>query len=148
LLSPTNKVPGSFGRESFLQKRKEVMASGAHWIEIDLLRGGERTANPPGIPDTDYQVYLSRAGKPRRREIWPISIRDRLPVIAVPLRTPDADVPLDLQAALTRVIERGSYDLDHDYSADPVPPIDPATKAWARELIAARSKTEGESEPE
>lgn len=59
LLSPTNKVLNSFGRASFLQKRREVRASGAHWLEIDLLRTGVRTANLPGVPDTEYQIYLS-----------------------------------------------------------------------------------------
>ena len=39
ILSPTNKVPGSPGRESFEEKRREVMHSPSHWVEIDLLRG-------------------------------------------------------------------------------------------------------------
>src|SRR5262249_1749618 len=39
ILSPTNKVPGSPGRESFERKRREVIYSPSHWVEIDLLRG-------------------------------------------------------------------------------------------------------------
>jgi hypothetical protein len=40
VLSPTNKTPGSLGREQFERKRRAVLASATHWIEIDLLRGG------------------------------------------------------------------------------------------------------------
>lgn len=108
LLSPTNKVTGAVGRESFLRKRREVFATNAHWVEIDLLRDGVRTAHLPGIPQTEYQVYLSRGPAPRQGYVWPISIRHRLPVMGVPLRGPDPDMPLDLQAALNATIERGS----------------------------------------
>jgi hypothetical protein len=136
LLSPTNKVAGSFGRNSFLQKRREIYASDAHWMEIDLLRDGVRTANL-SASRTEYQVFLSRAGTARRGYVWPISIRERLPVIGIPLRNKDADVPLDLQDVLEAVIERGSYDLDTDYSKEPVPLLAGATSEWARPLIAA-----------
>jgi hypothetical protein len=143
VLSPTNKVAGSFGRESFLRKRREVRATGAHWLEIDLLRDGVRTANLPRVPQTEYLVYLSRAGHRRQGSAWPISIRDRLPVVSVPLRGDDADIPLDLQVVLATVIERGSYDLDADYTADPVPPLSPDTAEWARQVVAAWRGTGG-----
>jgi Protein of unknown function (DUF4058) len=137
VLSPTNKMPGSLGRASFLQKRKEVAATDAHWIEIDLLREGERTAHLPRVPDTEYQAYMSRAGKPRRGYVWPISLRKPLPAIAIPLRGEDPDVPLDLQAVINSVIERGSYDLDTDYSREPVPPLQSENAEWARQIVAS-----------
>ena len=136
MLSPTNKISGSFGRTSFLQKRREVFATEAHWLEIDLLRDGIRTANLPGIPNTEYQAYLSRAGQPRQGFVWPMSLRERLPVIGVPLRGTDADMPIDLQAVLDSVIERGSYDLDTDYRAKSVPPLEGDAMAWAQRLLA------------
>src|SRR5688572_4290375 len=36
VLSPANKVSGSEGREQFVRKRQSILASGTHWIEIDL----------------------------------------------------------------------------------------------------------------
>ena len=42
LLSPANKIKGSRGRQAMLEKRKTLWQSGAHWLEIDLLRAGER----------------------------------------------------------------------------------------------------------
>ena len=132
LLSPTNKVSGSFGRASFLRKRREALAGDANWMEIDLLRDGLRTPRPANVPDTDYRVYLSRSGPPRDAFVWPIRLTDRLPTVAVPLRGTDPDVPLDLQAAVSAAVERGSYDLDADYAADPVPPLAGPAAAWAR----------------
>lgn len=136
VLSPTNKMPNSFGRASFLKKRREIFAGDANWIEIDLLRAGERVSHLPDIAQTEYLVYLSRAGRPRAGFAWPISIRERLPVIAVPLRGNDPDVPLDLQSVLELVIERGSYDLDLDYSQNPVPPLSGETLEWARRITS------------
>ena len=136
MLSPTNKVPRSIGRESFLQKRNEVYGTDAHWMEIDLLRDGARTANLAASGETEYQVYLSRAGKPRQGYVWPIPLRERLPVIGVPLRDPDADVPLDLQAAFDQVFDVGGYDLDLHYDLDPIPTLTTEDTAWAKQRIA------------
>jgi hypothetical protein len=66
-----------------------------------------------------------------------VSLRERLPIVSVPLRGDDPDVPLDLQAVLAIVVERGSYDLDTDYTADPVPPLVTEAAGWAREVVAA-----------
>lgn len=139
MLSPTNKVPHSVGRESFLRKRREVYGTSAHWMEIDLLRDGVRTANVAASADAAYQVYLSRAGEPRRGAVWPISLRDRIPIIGVPLRGADADVPLDLQDAFNQAFDVGGYDLDFDYAQDPVVPLAPADAQWVREQIADRA---------
>jgi hypothetical protein len=136
LLSPTNKVLNSFGRESFLKKRREVLAGGANWLEIDLLRDGVRTAFLPRVPQTEYQAYLSRAGKRREASVWPIRLPERLPVLAIPLQGDDPDVPLDLQAALNVVVERGSYDLETDYQTDPIPPLTPEQAEWARQICS------------
>jgi hypothetical protein len=140
LLSPTNKVPNSVGRASFLQKRHEVFASEAHWIEIDLLRDGVRTANLAESSDAKYQVYLSRADTPRRGYVWPIYLREALPTIGVPLRPGDDDVPLNLQDAFAQVYEVGGYDLDVAYAADPIPPLTGEHSHWAAALLANRAR--------
>jgi hypothetical protein len=137
VLSPTNKIPGAAGRNSFLQKRKEVFSSSAHWIEIDLLREGSRTANFAQTVHAEYQLYMSRAGEPRSGYVLPISLREPLPTIGMPLKDGDADVPLDLQAALTQVYELCGYDMDFDYARDPNPPLPPDAAEWARNMIAA-----------
>lgn len=40
VLSPTKKVSGSRGRESYERKRHEVMTSPSHLVDFDLLRLG------------------------------------------------------------------------------------------------------------
>jgi hypothetical protein len=47
---------------------------------------------------------------------------DALPVVPVPLRRPDADVPLDLNQALRAIYDRAAYDLSIDYRQAPPPP--------------------------
>jgi hypothetical protein len=83
LLSPFNKAAGERGRVDFLKKRERVMASPAHWIEIDLLRAGTR---PAEVADKSaYYALLKRSGTFGLFEVWYIDLRDRLPTIAVPL---------------------------------------------------------------
>jgi hypothetical protein len=121
VLSPINKVPGSSGQRDFLRKREQILGSSTHWLEIDLLRAGTR---PPGIPFRgDYYGALHRAGVRDRLEAWFVSLRDPLPTIAVPLRPPFEDVPLDLQEAVELVYERYRYDAGIDYAEDAPPPL-------------------------
>jgi hypothetical protein len=135
VLSPINKTPGSSGRRDFLHKRERLLQSHSHWLEIDLLRAGTRS---PGLPPRgDYVTALHRAGVADTLEAWFTTLRDPLPTIAVPLRPPLADVPLDLQAALDTVYDRYRYDTILDYAGDPPPPLlGDADAAWARTTIA------------
>jgi hypothetical protein len=50
---------------------------------------------------------LYRGGQGSRYEVWPIMLRQPLPRIAVPLRSDDADVGLDLQAIFSRCYDAG-----------------------------------------
>jgi hypothetical protein len=136
VVSPTNKIAGSEARRSFIQKRREVTASPAHWIEIDLLRAGVRTAHPVGVAESDYLVYLDQqTSDSRRRFAWPFNLEDHLPTIAIPLRAPDADVPLDLQVVLETVYDRAGYDLEIDYKRNPVVPLEPQQAKWAKRVV-------------
>jgi len=103
-LSPINKAPGSSAQRDFLRKRERVLNSDTHWLEIDLLRAGVR---PPGIPARgDYDAALHRAGVLDRLEAWFVGVREPLPTVAVPLRPPFEDVPLDLQEVVELVYDR------------------------------------------
>jgi hypothetical protein len=95
------------------------MVSETHWLEIDLLRAGER---PPEVRGAgDYYAACKRVDSPDL-EVWPISLRDPLPTIAVPLTPPHDDVALDLQAVLDLLFERCRYAELLDYRAAPPPP--------------------------
>jgi Protein of unknown function (DUF4058) len=74
-------------------------------------------------------------------------LRERLPVIRVPLRESDADVPLDLQALIAHVYRHGRYD-DIDYAVPPVPPLDGTDAVWADELLRSAGKRSAGAAPE
>ena len=108
LLSPSNKRAGD-DREAYLAQRRELLRSPAHLVEIDLLHGW--TPMPQeGRPECDYSVMVSRAEKRRAADFWPIQLRDRLPVIPIPLRPPDAAARVDLQEVLHRAYDGPGYE--------------------------------------
>jgi hypothetical protein len=128
LLSPTNKSAGTASREAFVRKRFDMMAAPVHWIEIDLLRAGER---PPEVAGRgDYYALLKRSGVTTDFAVWDCNLRDPLPVIAVPLTDEYPDVAIDLQEALSRTYAR-YYARRMTYQGlPPPPPLQPADAAW------------------
>jgi hypothetical protein len=138
VLSPTNKVPGSAGRESFEGKRREVMNSPSHWVEIDLLRGTRMVRVPRKLCPHEYLVHVSKKGMRPRGLLYPIRVVDRLPIILIPLKPDDPDARLDLQAVLDSAYDRAGYDLEIDYRAEPRPPLEGELAAWADELLRSR----------
>lgn len=125
ILSPLNKREPGLSKHR--QKRERLETAGVHLLEIDLLRRGQRPAvtnrllHQERLENAHYLVTLVRAGS-LAMEVWPVSVQERLPVIAVPLHAPDADVPLDLAEVLTTIYDEAAYDLSIDYSQPPPPP--------------------------
>jgi hypothetical protein len=134
ILSITNKRDG---REEYLTKRNQVLASSTNLIELDFLRGGTRMPSKPPLPETPYSVLLSRTMKRPIAEVWPISIRTPLPVIPVPLAATDADVELDLQKVFTTLYDTYSYDVEMNYDTPLKHPLPAEDAAWVAERIRA-----------
>jgi Protein of unknown function (DUF4058) len=148
VLSPANKIRGSNGGESFEQKRREVLHSPSHWVEIDLLRAGHSwTPLPRRFPPHEYLAHVSRADRRPKGLAWPIRLSQRLPVISIPLRKDDPDAKLDLQAMIEVAYLGGSYDLQVDYNQPPVPPLKGAWAEWADRLLREKGLRRGESAP-
>lgn len=138
LLSPTNKIAGSRGRASYEEKRRELMLSSSHFVEIDLLRDGDHLHTRELLPKVDYFVHVSRKNKRPKGFVWPIRMPQQLPVISIPLKEGDADVELDLQAILITAYERAAYDLEVDYRSEPTPPIPAEYAEWAQGLLVSK----------
>jgi len=63
-------------------------------------------------------------------------VRDKLPIVPVPLKSPDSDVQLDIGAALQEVYSRSRYDLSIRYDAVPPPPVlSEGDMAWLKGLL-------------
>ncbi|MDA1230938.1 MAG: DUF4058 family protein, partial [Planctomycetota bacterium] len=72
-------------------------------------------------------------------DMYPISIREPLPVIAIPLRQNEADVRLNLQSAFNRTYDGGPYRRGAvDYSKPPYPALQQAQELWRLELMSVR----------
>jgi hypothetical protein len=136
ILSPVNKRPGHDAYLDYQRKRRDLLHSAAHLLEIDLLRSGERPPLERPVPPAPYYVVLSRADHRPRVEVWPIQLTERLPVLPVPLLEPDPDVPLDLGGAVASVYERGAYASQIDYRQPPPPPLLSGEETgWLDELL-------------
>jgi hypothetical protein len=134
ILSPVNKREP--GLTPYRQKRQRLYQSDVHLIEIDLLRRGTRPLNHPRLPNTAYLVTVTRA-QSGSVDLWPIQLSDPLPTIPVPLRSPDADVPLDLEVALTAIYDEAAYDLSIDYHQAPPPPaLSNEEQRWLEDRLA------------
>jgi hypothetical protein len=138
VLSPANKVAGSSGRESFEGKRREIMNSPSHWVEIDLLRGKRTVPVPKKAGPHEYLVHVSKRGLRPRGLLYPIRQSLRLPIIAIPLKPEDPDARLDLQAVVDGAYENANYDLEIDYRREPDPPLGGKLAEWADQLLRSK----------
>lgn len=123
ILSPVNKR--GKGLDKYREKRQLLHDDGVHLLEVDLLRRGQRPLNYPTLPrEAHYFVMLSR-GDRYKTEVWAMTVRDKLPVVPIPLKSPDPDVRLDIGAAFNEVYDRSRYELSVRYDKEPPPPAIP-----------------------
>jgi uncharacterized protein DUF4058 len=140
LISPANKHASGHGRQEYRAKQDEVLGSSTHLVEIDLLRrGASVVVAPPGelltLPRFDYVACVSRASDRRFVEVYAVSLRERLPRVAVPLRDPDPDVVLDLPSIFDRCYDNGAYAARVDYNQPPPDPFRTDDDPWADTLL-------------
>ncbi len=152
VVSPANKAPGP-GRRSYRRKQREVRASESHLVEIDLVRRGRHVLSVPEAhvreaADYDYLVCVNRWPRRRRFELYRRRLRERLPRIGLPLTEPDADAPLDVQAALEQTYRDGGYALRLRYEEPCEPPLEAADQQWAKERWAVYRAAHPEWFPE
>ena len=147
LFSPTNKGDAR-DRQAYRDKRDGYLIASANVVEIDLLRGGQdlmdlAAADLPPADGTTFRACVRFAipGLADHAEFYPMPLRRPLSPVAVPLRSGDDDIVVDLQAAMDHVYAAGRFDLQLDYGRPPAPPLPPADAAWAAERVAAAEAT-------
>lgn len=137
ILSPVNKM--GEGAIEYADKRLSLLGTSVHLLEIDLLRRGQRLLFETDPPPADYYIYLSRFTNRPICDVWAVGLRDRLPVVPVPLLPPDEDVLLDLQRAVNACYDLVHYERLLDYTvAPPPPPLSEVDAAWLLTQIEAQ----------
>src|SRR5438270_11110811 len=123
LLSLGNKQPGAVAQARYLEKRASALHGGLHWVEIDLLRGGERPRIPAAWPESaTYLVYVAQAIPTGWNHlVYPWTLRDCLPLLPIPLLGDD-QVSLDLAACFSAAYDRIAADDEVNYGGTPPPP--------------------------
>lgn len=139
VLDPSNKA--GEGREEYLHKQRQILSSGTHLGEIDLLRAGEHTVACPKErlrAPYHYLACINRAG--HSWAVYCIPLQRRLPRIGVPLRPPEPDVVLDLQAIFDRCYDNGGYADFIDYRRSPPLPLGFSDAEWAALWLREKGK--------
>ena len=138
ILSPSNKSSSDDG-QAYRLKREEYIADGISLVEIDLLRSGQRPPlGDPAPPISDYYILVHRGWEKNRMGIWPVSVREQLPRVPIPLDPDVPDATLELHACVGQVYDSGRYSEQLDYSKSPKPPLREPDATWARELLTNR----------
>jgi hypothetical protein len=135
-LSPANKR--GKGRRQYLRKRNRILRSTTHLVEIDLQRKGQRAPLSTKYPEGSYFVLVSRANKRPRADVYPIALAHSLPSVPIPLLRKDADVRLDLQAAVTSVYDLGRFKYLIDYRGVPDSALSAQENSWVDGLLRTK----------
>jgi len=151
LLSPSNKQGG--GKKLYETKRLQLLDAGISLVEIDLIRQGDRPWYVDAgwyADDEPYHVVVRPGWDIGEMAIYPISLRDRLPTISVPLRYGEEPVLLSLQPVIDQCHDTGLYGEDIDYAEPPPgPPLSPEEWKWIDDLLnrqAAPEASQGKQE--
>lgn len=120
LISPANKR--KLGFEKFVKKQEALQRKGVNLLEIDLIRMGKRRINHTLATNAHYLVSLFRKGF-GKMDFWAIDIKHPLPVLPIPLKSPDPDAVLDLQKAFDEMYEEGGYSNSINYGKTPPLPV-------------------------
>ncbi|MEL7502062.1 MAG: DUF4058 family protein [Cyanobacteria bacterium J06554_6] len=134
ILSPTNKRPG-VGRNSYEEKRRELLSSRTHLIEIDLLRSGEPMALAMGNIQSQYRILVSRGDQRPQADLYAFNLPDPFPAFPLPLKDEDTEPIIDLRVLLDQVYDRAGYEVVIDYSQEPAPPLDKTDSVWVRSWL-------------
>jgi Protein of unknown function (DUF4058) len=136
LLSPTNKRSGE-GRSAYEKKRRSILGSATHLVELDLLRGFKPMPLRGQHSVSDYRIVVSRSQQRPTADLYAATIRDSLPSLSIPLKSTDVEPIVVLQEVFNQVYERARYAQRIDYR-QPLPPpkLSVENQQWVDDLLA------------
>jgi hypothetical protein len=139
VLSPSNKRRSTEGWQEYVRKRQAMLLGRANFVELDLLRGGDKMPMLDPWPNSPYTLLVCRQINAPYCRVWPAHFHTRVPVIPVPLLAPDPDLSLDLQPLLDSIYALGRYDQRIDYTLPLTPPLSNDEATWVQEQVKNRS---------
>ncbi len=136
LLSPKNKRAGD-GRVAYEKKRRAILSSATHLVELDLLRGSKPMAILGMRSKSPYRILISRSHQRPAADLYGVNLQQQLPTFPVSLKPTDPEPLVPLQEVFDGVYERARYARRIDYNL-PVPPpaLSTAEKQWVEALLA------------
>ncbi|KAM3092459.1 DUF4058 family protein [Phormidesmis sp. 146-12] len=136
LLSPTNKRAKD-GRSDYEKKRRLILASQTHLVELDLLRGAKPMAMHGARSDATYRILISRSEQRPIADLYAVMLDQPLPDIPIPLKPGEPEPVLPLQAVFNQLYERARYATRIDYR-QPLPPpkLSEAQQQWMDTVLA------------
>lgn len=134
LLSPSNKRSGR-GRAEYEEKRMTILGSRTHLVEIDLIRSFTPLPLRGSVQPSLYRILISRSHQRPQAALYPFGLSDPIPAFPIPLRRDEPEPILDLQTLLHQVYDIAAYDLEIDYTQDPVPTLQGDDAKWADALL-------------
>jgi Protein of unknown function (DUF4058) len=141
ILSPSNKRSNTKGRKLYLRKRNALLLGSAHFVEIDLLRGGARMPMLDPLPESPYYVLLCRQERAPYCRVRKAYFDRALPDLTIPLGDNDPDVVLPLQPLVDAVYERSRYARRLDYNKPLTPPLIAEQIAWLQGRLRGATET-------
>jgi hypothetical protein len=138
MLSPANKVGEGFA--DFCAKRQAILRQKVHLVELDLLLGGQRLPLAEPLPEGDYYVLVSRSDQRPACEVYAWTLREPLPTMPIPLKSPDADVFVELQAVFRQTFQRGRYGRSLRYDRPPLAPMKDEDRTWAMRQVSKKNE--------
>jgi hypothetical protein len=143
VLSPANKKGSYVAR--YREQRRRYFESRVHFMEIDLLRGGENPSRAlfPELAAAAYFIFVARkTGLGRNEEGHPLPLREPLPVVGLPLGPPRPDLPLNLADAFC-----SAYDLSirpgsirYRQETPPPPALVEDDASWVRDIVGSAAQ--------
>ena len=134
LLSPKNKRAGE-GRDAYLKKRRQILGSASHLVEIDLLRNG-LPMPVIGQVESQYRILISRSEHRPKAQLYAFNLRQPIPAFAVPLRLGESEPSIDLQPLLHRIYDRSRFELAIDMRQPPKPKLNNEDWQWLQGIVA------------
>lgn len=144
ILSYSNKTRGIDKFARYMAKRRDLLNSGVHLVEIDLLRWGQRVVEQ--LPDQPYHILITRADEQPQGRVWSFGLAEAIPTTPLPLLDQDEHVPLPLHAAYQTIYQARNFRSRLDYMVDPEPPLSPEQRKFIAEQLMAthlRHRTNG-----